>query len=45
LALGFVVLVHKDREQIMADYEAVRRIERGLIVEPDEEVLALHTVS
>ena len=44
LALGFVVLVHKDRAQIMADYEAVRRIERGLIVEPNEEALTLHSV-
>lgn len=45
LALGFVVLVHKDRERIMADYEAVRGIERGLIVKPEEELLALPTVS
>lgn len=35
LALGFVVLVHKDQKQIRTDYEAVREIERGLVVQPD----------
>ncbi|HEY2498376.1 MAG TPA: ATP-grasp domain-containing protein [Candidatus Angelobacter sp.] len=39
LALGFVILVHKDREQIMADYDAVRRIERSLVVEPEQQAL------
>jgi hypothetical protein len=38
LALGFVVLAHQSREQVLADYQAVRRIERDLVVEPDEPV-------
>jgi biotin carboxylase len=37
LALGFVVLVHEDHKQIMADYEAVRQIERGLLVHGDHK--------
>jgi len=39
LALGFVILVHADREQIMADYEAVRHIESGLMVEPEQQAV------
>lgn len=39
LALGFVILLHADRAQIMADYEAVRRIERGLVVEPEQQAM------
>jgi predicted ATP-grasp superfamily ATP-dependent carboligase len=35
LALGFVVLMHENREQMMTDYAAVRRIESGLVVQAD----------
>ncbi|MFC4584821.1 ATP-grasp domain-containing protein [Sphaerisporangium corydalis] len=30
-ALGYVILAHEHPEQVRADYEAVRRIERGLV--------------
>jgi biotin carboxylase len=36
LGLGFVVLAHEDREQVMADYAAVRGLEAGLVIESDE---------
>ncbi|HET8641428.1 MAG TPA: ATP-grasp domain-containing protein [Pseudonocardiaceae bacterium] len=35
LALGFVVLAHPDRDQLMADYQRVRRIEAELVVTGD----------
>jgi biotin carboxylase len=35
LDLGFVVLAGEDQDQVRADYEAVRIIERNLEVEPD----------
>lgn len=34
LSLGFVVLAHEDREQVMADYAAVRRLEAALVLAP-----------
>lgn len=34
LGLGFVVLAHPRRRQIIADYRAVRHIEGGLLVDP-----------
>jgi len=45
LALGFIVLLHEDRNQMMADYEEVRRIERGLVVQTDQPVPAVGAVS
>lgn len=45
LAFGFVILVHPNRDQIMADYDAVRRIERGLVVEPEQPEPAMHAVA
>lgn len=32
LDLGFVVLAHPDREQLFADYDAVRKIEQELVI-------------
>lgn len=34
LDLGFVVLAHPDRGQILADYQAIRQLEDQLLVEP-----------
>jgi biotin carboxylase len=34
LELGFVVLAHERREQILLDYEAIRAMERGLALDP-----------
>jgi hypothetical protein len=35
LSLGFVVLSHESREQLYQDYEAVRLLERELVLEPE----------
>ena len=34
LSLGFAVLAHEDRDQVLEDYAAVRAMEAGLVVEP-----------
>jgi hypothetical protein len=36
LELGFVVLAHPDRDQVMADYAAIRAMEDALVIEPLE---------
>lgn len=38
LELGFVVLAHERQEQILADYDVVRRLEREVLCESDADV-------
>lgn len=35
MTMGYIILAHDDAEQIHADREAIRRLEKDLIIEPD----------